>query len=67
MITKEIFQVGGSGFTAPEDAAAYLIYMDGRAAIVDAGCGNTTEKLLENVHRCNVSDEHIDYLLITHT
>ena len=42
MITKEIYQIGGSGFTAPEDAAAYLIYVDGRAAIVDAGCGNAT-------------------------
>ena len=29
MITKEIYQVGGSGFTAPEDAAVYLIHMDG--------------------------------------
>jgi len=66
MITNEIFQIGGSGFTSQEDAAAYLIHMDGRAAIVDAGCGNATEKLLENVHRCNVSDELIDYLLITH-
>jgi len=47
MITKEIYQIGGSGFSAPEDAAAYLIYMDGRAAIVDSGCGNATERLLD--------------------
>lgn len=66
MITKEIFQIGGSGFSTQEDAAAYLIYMDGRAAIVDAGCGNATEKLLDNIHGCNVPDEVIDYLLITH-
>jgi len=66
MITEEIFQIGGSGFSAPEDAAVYLIYMDGRAAVVDAGCGNATEKLLDNIHACNVPDEVIDYLLITH-
>lgn len=66
MITKEIFQIGGSGFTTPEDAAAYLIHVDGRAAIVDAGCGNATEKLLENIRKCNVPDEAIGYLLITH-
>ena len=58
MITKHITQIGGSGFTAPEDAAAYLIYMGGRAAIVDAGCGRATDRLLENIRRCNVS-EHI--------
>lgn len=28
MITKEIYQIGGSGFTAPEDAAVYLIHPD---------------------------------------
>lgn len=66
MITKEIFQIGGSGFTTPEDAAAYLIHVDGRAAIVDAGCGNATEQLLKNIRKCNVPDEAIDYLLITH-
>jgi glyoxylase-like metal-dependent hydrolase (beta-lactamase superfamily II) len=66
MITKEIFQIGGSGFTSPEDAAVYLIHMDGRAAVVDAGCGNATEKLLENIRSCNVPYEAIDYLLITH-
>lgn len=66
MITKEIYQVGGGDFTAPEDAAIYLIHMDGRAAIVDAGCGNATDMLLENIRHCNIPDEAIDYLLITH-
>ncbi len=65
-ITDDIFQVGGSGFTAPEDAAVYLISVDGQAAIVDAGCGNAIDKLLENIRRCGVVDESIDYLLITH-
>lgn len=66
MITSEIFQIGGSGFTSPEDAAVYLIHVDGRAAVVDAGCGNATEKLLENIRGCDVPCEAIDYLLITH-
>jgi len=62
MITKEISQIAGSGFTAPEDAAAYLIHVDGRAAIVDAGCGNATEKMLENIRKCNVPDAYQDSL-----
>ena len=28
MITKEIYQIGGSGFSAPEDAAVYLSHPD---------------------------------------
>ena len=38
-ITEEIFQVGGGGYTSPQDAAVYLVAWDGRAALVDAGCG----------------------------
>ena len=33
MITSEIFQVGGSGFSAPEDAAMYLIRCEGHFGI----------------------------------
>ncbi len=65
-ITKEIYQVGGDGLTASEDAAIYLLYIDGQAAIVDAGCGNATRRLLENIRHCGVPEKAIEYLLITH-
>ena len=38
-ITKEIYQIGGTGMTSPEDAAVYLIDFNGLAAVIDAGCG----------------------------
>ena len=66
MITKQITQVGGSGYTAPEDAAIYLIHMDGHAAIVDAGCGKSIDRLLQNIRSCNVELDIIEYLLLTH-
>ena len=65
-ITKDIFQIGGDGFTVAEDAAVYLVYMDGRAAIVDAGCGKATDRLLENIRHCKIPETAIEYLLITH-
>jgi glyoxylase-like metal-dependent hydrolase (beta-lactamase superfamily II) len=65
-ITKEIYQVGGGGLTASEDAAIYLLYIDGQAAIVDAGCGHATRRLLENIRHCGVPEAAIEYLLITH-
>lgn len=34
-ITREIFQVGGQGLTAAEDAAIYLIHFNGHAALGD--------------------------------
>jgi hypothetical protein len=39
-ITKEIFQIGGSQLTSPEDAAIYLINFNGHVAPVDAGSGD---------------------------
>jgi glyoxylase-like metal-dependent hydrolase (beta-lactamase superfamily II) len=65
-ITSEIFQVGGSVYTSPQDAAIYLINYGGHAALVDAGCGYAHERLLRNIRECGVSLEQIEYLLITH-
>jgi glyoxylase-like metal-dependent hydrolase (beta-lactamase superfamily II) len=65
-ITKEIFQVGGSKLTSPEDALIYLINFDGHAALVDSGCGGAQDKLLANIQSCGVNLKQIEYLLITH-
>ncbi len=65
-ITEEIHQVGGQGFTSPEDAAVYLIHFEGRAALVDAGCGRSGEALSRNIEACGVAPDAIEFLLITH-
>ncbi|MFZ2445408.1 MAG: MBL fold metallo-hydrolase [Syntrophobacteraceae bacterium] len=64
-ITSEIFQVGGGTLTAPEDAAIYLIKFGEECALVDAGCGNGTERLLANIRKIT-DPAAIKYLLITH-
>ena len=65
-ITREIFQVGGQGLTAPEDAAIYLIQFDGHAALVDAGAGHGQKRLLGHLATVGVRPEQIKYLLLTH-
>jgi len=65
-ITSDIFQVGGSGFTAPEDAAVYLINSEESSALIDSGCGQAHSTLVHNIQSCNVKPEKIDYLFITH-
>ncbi len=65
-ITDEIFQVGGGKLTSYQDAAVYLINFDGHAALIDAGCGDSLNKLLKNIRLCGVEPEHIEYVLITH-
>ncbi len=65
-ITDDIFQVGGGPLTTPSDGACYLIHFNGHAALVDAGCGFSVPRILDNVRGCGASLERIEYLLITH-
>jgi glyoxylase-like metal-dependent hydrolase (beta-lactamase superfamily II) len=65
-IANEVFQVGGSGLTAPEDAAIYLLAVGAEAALIDAGCGRATDLLLANIEAVGVPRTSIRYLLLTH-
>lgn len=65
-ITDEIYQVGGPGLTAPDDAAIYLIGLPGHAALIDCGCGGATDLLLANVESAGVRPEDVELLLLTH-
>lgn len=65
-VTDEIYQVGGAGLTSHEDAAIYLINFGGCGALVDAGCGRSEAKLLDNIRSCGIAPQQIEYLLITH-
>jgi glyoxylase-like metal-dependent hydrolase (beta-lactamase superfamily II) len=58
--------VGGAQLTASEDAAIYLINIDGHGALVDAGCGRALPRLLANIQASGVNPEQIEYLLLTH-
>ena len=51
--------------TSQEDAAVYLININGHGALVDAGCGRSTGQLIKNISAC-MDLGGIEYLLITH-
>ncbi len=65
-VTDEIYQVGGGSLTSPEDAAIYLIRVGEEAALVDAGCGQATERLFRNIADCGVQPKAVKCLLVTH-
>jgi glyoxylase-like metal-dependent hydrolase (beta-lactamase superfamily II) len=66
LVTDEIYQVGGGSLTSPEDAAIYLIRVGEEAALVDAGCGQATDRLFRNLADCGVQPGEVKYLLVTH-
>ncbi|MBN8518435.1 MBL fold metallo-hydrolase [Accumulibacter sp.] len=65
-IAPEISQVGGPGLTHGNDAAVYLVHFGELAALVDAGCGRATDRLLQNIEAAGVVPEQIRHLLLTH-
>ena len=65
-ITQNVWQVGGSGLTAPEDAGIYLIRFGEAAALIDAGCGDAAQKLFANIAKALPETLPITHLFLTH-
>jgi glyoxylase-like metal-dependent hydrolase (beta-lactamase superfamily II) len=65
-MTPEVFQIGGAGFTAAEDAAVYLVVVEGQAAMIDAGCGGSVDQLLANAWACGARPDDLHDLFLTH-
>jgi len=65
-ITSDIFQIGGSIESAAHDAAIYLIKDGNMSAIVDAGSGDGTKAVLENIKLCGLELSDIAYIFVTH-
>ncbi len=65
-ILPDLWQVGGPGFTSPDDAAVYLVRFGRKAAIVDAGFGNGHASLKLNIDKCLPENAEIEYLFLTH-
>jgi glyoxylase-like metal-dependent hydrolase (beta-lactamase superfamily II) len=65
-ITENLWQVGGAEYTSVEDAAIYLIRFGEKAVLIDSGCGNTHDYLVENIAEVLPSNVEIEYLFLTH-
>ncbi len=65
-IIDHVWQVGGDGLTGSGDAAIYLVAFDSAAALIDAGCGNGHQQLVQNISRCLPEAAKIQYLFLTH-
>jgi len=65
-ILSNLWQVGGPGFTAPQDAAVYLMRFGEKAVLIDAGCGGAHEALKSNIDKYLDVNDQVEYLLLTH-
>ena len=65
-ILPNLWQVGGPGLTANDDAAVYLVRFREKAVLIDAGCGTAHAALKSNISDCLPETVTIEYLLLTH-
>ena len=65
-IVENLWQVGGAEYTTVEDAAAYLLRFGDKAALIDAGCGNANDMMIENISEALPPNVAIEYLFLTH-
>ncbi len=65
-ILTNLWQVGGPGFTSPNDAAVYLLRLGEKAVLIDAGCGNDNDVLKNNIDSLLSGTVQVEYLLLTH-
>lgn len=65
-ICPQVYQVGGDGLSHPHDCCVYLVEANDNLALIDAGAGRGTTRILENIARCGFSPASVSYILITH-
>ena len=58
--------MGGAEFTSVEDAAIYLVRFGDKAVLIDAGCGDEHEILVDNIAEVLPAWVEIEYLFLTH-
>lgn len=57
---------GGLAITDEFDCHVYLVESDGEAALIDAGIGAASDRILENVRAAGVDPKAVRHLLLTH-
>ncbi len=65
-ILDNLWQVGGAEYTTVEDAAIYLIRFGDRAVLIDSGCGEEHNILVDNIAEILPRGIGIEYLFLTH-
>lgn len=65
-ICPQVLQVGGAGLSHPDDCCIYLVKSEKEHALIDAGAGQGTRRILDNLKNCGLDPGNVRYILITH-
>jgi len=65
-ICKDVYQVGGSSLTSPDDCSIYLVDGGSELVLIDSGTGRSFEKIVKNIERLGLSPRNLKYIIATH-
>lgn len=61
-----VYEVGGGHWSDPDDCCVYLVDGGQEAALIDAGAGKSTARIIDNISRAGVNPQTIKYIIATH-
>jgi glyoxylase-like metal-dependent hydrolase (beta-lactamase superfamily II) len=64
-ICKDVYMVGGSGLSHPNDCSVYLIDA-GDLVLIDCGAGDSYRKIIENIESLGLNPSQLKAVLVTH-
>ena len=65
-ICPGVYQVGGGRWSDPDDCCVYLVDGGQEAALIDAGAGRSTARIIDNISQVGVNPQSIKYIIATH-
>lgn len=65
-VAEGVFQVGGSDYSDPSDAAVYVIACKADLVMIDCGAGRGSQAIVENIQEAGLDPAKITTLVLTH-
>ncbi len=65
-ITRHTYCIGGPNITDPDDCFIYLVDLDDRLILIDAGIGRSTDRLIDNMVKLGLDPKRVELLILTH-
>lgn len=66
MVCTGVYQIGGSDLTHPSDCDIYLVDGDDELAVIDAGAGQSIDRIIENIEKIGLEPARVKYVIATH-
>ncbi len=66
VVLRNVYCIGGSELSAPEDGSVYLLENDGELCLVDSGCGPSVDIILRHIEQLGFDPQNISRIIVTH-